>query len=69
MTAPAPVLDRAGRCGAVGSWSPGAGRPRVPWRCRCDRFARSVELSTTPVYPTCVCSHSKAVHALVEVQP
>lgn len=67
--APAPKLERVGRCGGVGSWlPPGAGK-RVPWKCKCQSFSRSVTLSTNPAYPTCVCGHSKGTHAQVEVQP
>ena len=67
--APAVKLERVGKCGGVGSWSPGPGRKRVLTRCRCQAFSRSVTLSTNPAYPTCVCGHSKATHAQVEVHP
>lgn len=65
--APAPKLERVGKCGGVGSWSPGPGRKRVLTHCRCQAFSRSVTLSTNPAYPTCICGHSKGTHASVEV--
>lgn len=53
-TAPAPAVNRTGRCGAV----------RQAGRCPCTAVA---DVRTVGQYPTCACGHTVAVHALEEV--
>ena len=61
-----PKAERTGHCTAVGSWSPGEGRKRVAWRCRCESYSNSVELTTIPWQPVCICGHTQAVHTRQE---
>lgn len=65
--APAPKLERVGKCGGVGSWLPPGARRRVPWRCKCTSW--SEQASYVAREATCVCGHTRGVHALVEAQP
>lgn len=64
----APAMARVGHCGAVGSWSPGEGRRRVPWRCGCKVYSYSPDRTTVPWQQVCICGHTQAVHQLVEVK-
>lgn len=57
---------RDGHCTAVGSWSPGPGRKRVPWQCKCPGW--SPQASQVARDTTCVCGHSQPVHSLTPTE-